>query len=82
MNSRTRTRRTALVSFAAAVAVSSRLATNALLENGEGDGGGSGERTNEILRLNTSGGVAPSGTCEDGKRAAVPYGADYVFLGR
>ncbi|MGW8380054.1 CHRD domain-containing protein [Streptomyces sp. ODS28] len=39
-------------------------------------------RTNEILRLNTAGGVAPSGACEEGRRAAVPYRADYVFLGR
>ncbi|GAA2602075.1 CHRD domain-containing protein [Actinomadura fulvescens] len=34
-----------------------------------------------ILRLNTIGGVAPSGTCAEGARAKVPYRADYVFLG-
>ncbi|NGO76917.1 CHRD domain-containing protein [Streptomyces sp. YC504] len=36
--------------------------------------------TTEILRLNTVGGVAPSGACELGALAGVPYKADYVFI--
>jgi hypothetical protein len=36
--------------------------------------------TAEILRLNTVGGVAPSGSCEPGTIVGVPYRADYVFL--
>ncbi|MER5448041.1 CHRD domain-containing protein [Streptomyces sp. NPDC002766] len=36
--------------------------------------------TTEILRLNTVGGVAPSGSCEPGTVVGVPYRADYVFL--
>jgi len=36
--------------------------------------------TAEILRLNTVGGVAPSGSCEPGTVVGVPYRADYVFL--
>ncbi|WP_249998492.1 DUF3455 domain-containing protein [Actinoplanes sp. M2I2] len=32
-----------------------------------------------ISRLQTSGGVAPAGACEDGATKAVPYGAVYVF---
>ena len=35
--------------------------------------------TTWIQRLNTSGGVAPAGTCTPGARAAVPYTADYFF---
>ncbi|MEV1177434.1 CHRD domain-containing protein [Nonomuraea sp. NPDC049784] len=35
----------------------------------------------QILRLNTTGGVAPSGACSPGSEAKVPYGADYLFLG-
>ncbi|MEV4169775.1 CHRD domain-containing protein [Nonomuraea sp. NPDC049709] len=35
----------------------------------------------QILRLNTTGGLAPAGSCEPGSEARVPYGADYVFLG-
>lgn len=34
-----------------------------------------------IQRLNTSGGVAPTGTCTDGATKAVRYGALYVFWG-
>ncbi|MFG1998952.1 CHRD domain-containing protein [Spirillospora sp. NPDC048911] len=34
-----------------------------------------------ILRLNTIGGVAPTGTCAPNAIAKVPYQADYVFLG-
>ena len=36
--------------------------------------------TTEILRLNTVGGVAPTGSCEPGTVVGVPYRADYVFL--
>ncbi|MEU0396371.1 CHRD domain-containing protein [Streptomyces sp. NPDC006208] len=36
--------------------------------------------TQEILRLNTEGGVAPAGSCAKGTIAGVPYGADYVFV--
>jgi len=32
-----------------------------------------------VQRLNTSGGVAPAGTCASGDRIAVPYSADYFF---
>ncbi|MEU3334112.1 CHRD domain-containing protein [Streptomyces sp. NPDC002144] len=38
--------------------------------------------TAEILRLNTVGGVAPSGSCTPGDIVGVPYHADYVFLQR
>lgn len=40
-------------------------------------------RTGEILRLNTTGGVAPSGTCDPQARplVRVPYEADYLFIG-
>lgn len=38
--------------------------------------------TAEILRLNTVGGVAPAGACEEGTIVGVPYGADYVFINR
>ncbi|WP_327590579.1 CHRD domain-containing protein [Nonomuraea sp. NBC_00507] len=37
--------------------------------------------TTQILRLNTTGGVAPTGACQPGSQAKVPYGADYIFLG-
>ncbi|WP_055493113.1 CHRD domain-containing protein [Streptomyces sp. TP-A0356] len=36
--------------------------------------------TAEILRLNTVGGVAPSGSCTPGAIVGVPYRADYVFV--
>lgn len=36
-------------------------------------------RVENIQRLNTSGGTAPTRACTDGERAAVPYGAVYVF---
>ena len=32
-----------------------------------------------VQRLNTSGGVAPAGTCTPGDTTAVPYSTDYVF---
>ncbi|MGH4032528.1 CHRD domain-containing protein [Actinomycetota bacterium Odt1-20B] len=38
--------------------------------------------TAEILRLNTVGGVAPSGSCAKGAVVGVPYRADYVFVQR
>ncbi|MFE4702048.1 CHRD domain-containing protein [Streptomyces sp. NPDC056738] len=38
--------------------------------------------TQEILRLNTVGGVAPSGPCAPGAVVGVPYHADYVFVQR
>jgi hypothetical protein len=36
-------------------------------------------RTTWVQRLNTSGGVAPAGTCTAGDTAAVSYSADYLF---
>jgi len=36
-------------------------------------------RTTWVQRLNTSGGVAPPGTCTPGDRIDVPYRADYFF---
>ncbi|MFJ3309147.1 CHRD domain-containing protein [Streptomyces sp. NPDC086549] len=36
--------------------------------------------TGEILRLNTVGGVAPTGSCTPGTIVGVPYQADYVFV--
>ncbi|MFD3435893.1 CHRD domain-containing protein [Streptomyces sp. NPDC058685] len=36
--------------------------------------------TQEIFRLNTVGGVAPAGSCDQGAIVGVPYGADYVFV--
>jgi hypothetical protein len=44
--------------------------------------GADGERlagTTWVQRLNTSGGVAPAGTCTPGDRIGVPYAADYFF---
>jgi hypothetical protein len=44
--------------------------------------GSDGDRlssTTWVQRLNTSGGVAPAGTCTPGDAAAVPYTTDYVF---
>jgi len=35
--------------------------------------------TTYIQRLNTRGGLKPSGTCTEGDRALVPYTADYYF---
>ncbi|MFC5829150.1 CHRD domain-containing protein [Nonomuraea insulae] len=37
--------------------------------------------TTQILRLNTTGGVAPTGSCDAGAQVKVAYGADYLFLG-
>jgi hypothetical protein len=49
-----------------------------------GRSGGLLSRTQEILRLNTLGGVAPAGTCDPRKtpKVGVPYQADYLFLQR
>lgn len=33
-----------------------------------------------VQRLNTSGGLAPAGSCTDGAVVGVPYRADYVFF--
>ena len=44
-----------------------------------GDDGDRLARTTWVQRLNTSGGVAPAGSCTPGDHAAVPYTADYVF---
>ena len=44
--------------------------------------GPDGERlagTGWVQRLNTTGGVAPAGTCAPGAATAVPYTADYFF---
>ena len=44
--------------------------------------GADGDRltgTTWVQRLNTSGGVAPAGTCTTGDHADVPYTADYFF---
>jgi Protein of unknown function (DUF3455) len=44
--------------------------------------GSDGDRltsTTWVQRLNTSGGVAPAGTCTPGDRTAVRYSADYFF---
>ncbi|GAA2311087.1 hypothetical protein GCM10010149_72020 [Nonomuraea roseoviolacea subsp. roseoviolacea] len=34
----------------------------------------------QVLRLNTEGGLAPTGSCKPGAKAGVPYKADYLFL--
>jgi hypothetical protein len=45
---------------------------------------GSGEfaPVSHVLRLNTKGGVGPSGTCRPGAERWVPYTADYAFYGQ
>ncbi|MFE2425670.1 DUF3455 domain-containing protein [Streptomyces sp. NPDC059373] len=47
-----------------------------------GRSGGLLSGTQEILRLNTVGGVAPAGTCDPHRtpKVGVPYQADYLFL--
>ncbi|MEV0592294.1 CHRD domain-containing protein [Nonomuraea cavernae] len=52
-----------------------------LVATPSGAGGGLLSRTTQILRLNTEGGVAPTGSCRPGSKATVPYQADYLFLG-
>jgi hypothetical protein len=44
-----------------------------------GDDGDRLAQTTWVQRLDTSGGVAPAGTCTPGDLAAVPYTAEYVF---
>ena len=44
-----------------------------------GDDGDRLARTTWVQRLNTSGGVAPAGTCTPGNTIAVPYATDYAF---
>jgi Protein of unknown function (DUF3455) len=53
-----------------------------LLEGVASSSGSDGDRLNGatwVQRLNTSGGVAPAGTCLLGDTIAVPYSTDYVF---
>ncbi|MBT2383702.1 CHRD domain-containing protein [Streptomyces sp. ISL-11] len=49
-----------------------------------GAAGGLFAPTVEILRLNTRGGAAPSGSCDPARqpKAAVPYRADYLFIAK
>ncbi|MBC8075932.1 MAG: DUF3455 domain-containing protein, partial [Chloroflexales bacterium] len=49
------------------------------LEVLEHEGSGVFERVAYIQRLNTTGGVGPTGACEGGERRKVPYTADYFF---
>jgi Protein of unknown function (DUF3455) len=44
-----------------------------------GEGGDRLVGTTWVQRLNTSGGVAPAGTCTPGERIRVDYSADYFF---
>jgi len=46
---------------------------------GAGDDGDRIGRTTWVQRLNTGGGVGPSGSCIPGATTAVPYTADYFF---
>jgi Protein of unknown function (DUF3455) len=53
-----------------------------LLQGVVSTAGGDGERlagTTWVQRLDTTGGVAPAGTCTPGARIAVGYTADYLF---
>ena len=53
-----------------------------LLEKAVTTAGSDGDRltgTTWVQRLNTSGGVAPAGTCTPGDQEAVSYSADYFF---
>jgi hypothetical protein len=53
-----------------------------LLEAASTSAGPDGDRligTTWVQRLNTSGGVAPAGTCMPGDTIAVPYTTDYLF---
>jgi Protein of unknown function (DUF3455) len=45
----------------------------------EGTGGDRLTSTTWVQRLNTSGGVAPAGTCTPGEQIRVDYSADYFF---
>ena len=44
-----------------------------------GDDGDRLAKTTWVQRLNTSGGIAPAGSCTPGATVAVPYTTDYVF---
>ena len=53
-----------------------------LLQAAATTAGSDGDRlakTTWVQRLNTSGGVAPAGTCTPGDTTAVPYTTDYLF---
>lgn len=50
-----------------------------LLKSTTTRGPGIFEAITYIQRLNTTGGVAPTGSCADGATASVPYTADYTF---
>jgi hypothetical protein len=53
-----------------------------LLQTAVTSAGSDGDRltgTTWVQRLNTSGGVAPAGTCAPGDTIAVPYTTDYLF---
>jgi hypothetical protein len=50
-----------------------------LLQSTANRGPGLFEGVTFIQRLNTTGGVAPSGACVDGATASIPYTADYAF---
>jgi Protein of unknown function (DUF3455) len=53
-----------------------------LLQAVSAGAGSDGDRLAEttwVQRLNTSGGVAPAGTCAPGSAVAVPYTSDYFF---
>jgi hypothetical protein len=50
-----------------------------LLLQGVATGGDRLGGTTWVQRLNTSGGVAPAGSCTPGATIAVPYAADYFF---
>jgi hypothetical protein len=45
-----------------------------------GTAGGELSNVSHLQRLNTKGGLAPSGGCVDGSEQPVPYGADYVLF--
>jgi hypothetical protein len=47
----------------------------------KGPAGGSAlSETTYIQRVNTTGGIMPTGACTVGARSFVPYTADYVFF--
>ena len=52
------------------------------LEVLERHGSGVFSPVSHVLRLNTTGGVGPSGTCRPGAQRWVPYTADYAFYGQ
>jgi Protein of unknown function (DUF3455) len=50
-----------------------------LLKANENNGHGVLEKVEYVQRLNTRGGLAPTGSCADGAQQAVPYQAIYQF---